>query len=192
MGRNMKKTKMTKLTKISPSSTEKKKTLLYNDNIVKEKGFSFCFARFDRNHELFNLSSDTCKTDACWFLDLFDCLKEVNGRTIPELRQSSFKLHPIDWSKTNARAPDDSNQIEYWQFRLNKSKGRVIGYIIDSIFYVVWLDRYHNLTNSNGYGTAVYYEYPHSEYEKNVEMIEGLRSKVTELEKENKELYESL
>ena len=41
-------------------------------------------------------------------------------------------------------------QYEWWQFRISKSKGRVIGIFIENCFHIVWLDRYHNLTNSEG------------------------------------------
>ena len=62
------------------------------------------------------------------------------------MNRSTHDLHPIDWDKTNTRPPMGYGQLEYWQFRLDKSNGRVIGVIIDSVFYVIWLDPYHNIT----------------------------------------------
>ena len=47
-------------------------------------------------------------------------------------------------------------QYEWWQFRISKSKGRVIGIFIENCFHILWLDRYHNLTNSEGYGKENY------------------------------------
>lgn len=47
-------------------------------------------------------------------------------------------------------------QYEWWQFRISKSKGRVIGIFIENCFHIVWLDRYHNLTNSEGDGKENY------------------------------------
>ena len=94
-------------------------------------------------------------------MELFDCLKSIGNKTITELKQSkTHNLHPIDWSNTNTSPPKDYEQLEYWQFRINKSRGRVIGIIIDGIFYVVWFDPYHNLTDSEGYGTIRTYPAP--------------------------------
>lgn len=101
-------------------------------------------------------------------------------------------LHPIDWSKTNASAPDGDIQHDYWQFRINKSKGRVIGFITwgkeHSVFYVVWLDPHHNLTDSESYGGIDRYGRPMSEYEKNQAKIEELNSLLVESNKKYKEL----
>lgn len=142
--------------------------------------FSFSFACFDRQHELFNLGSNSLDgtISGKWFLDLLDCLKSVNNMTISDLKKSMHDLHPIDFSKTNVKNPTCNPQLEYWQFRINKSKGRVIGFLIDGIFYVVWLDPYHNLTNSKGYGGINKYKPALSSYE-----LQEL--KIKELEKEN-------
>lgn len=150
MGKNTNKHKaIKKLVNVNPPS---KIPLPFNGEIVKENGFSFSFSAFDRTHELFNLSKNSKGDvmDGRWFLELLDCLKSVSGKNVDELKKSKHELHPIDWSKTNAKSP--SEQGEYWQFRIDKSSGRVIGLLIDSVFYVVWLDPHHNLTNSEGYG----------------------------------------
>lgn len=142
-------------------------TLPHNGQVVSEEGFSFSFSCFDREHDLFNLGSGKKSEpiNSAWFLDLLDCLKSVSSCTIPQLKSSMHELHPIDWKKTNTKPPNDNEQHEYWQFRINKSKGRVIGILNEGIFYVVWLDPHHNLTNSDGYGTAKYCLRPKSEYE---------------------------
>lgn len=137
--------------------------LPFNGSAVTDKKFSFSFVCFDRTHELFNLGGDgeDGVIKGKWFIELFDCLKSVSNKTITELRQSkTHDLHPIDWDNTNTLAPKNSEQLEYWQFRINKSKGRVIGFMIDGVFYVVWLDPYHNLTDSKGYGTITKYSAP--------------------------------
>ena len=43
---------------------------------------------------------------------------------------------------------------------IDKSSGRVIGVIINNVFYVVWLDPHHNLIDSEGYGTVKKYSAP--------------------------------
>ena len=149
--------KMTKKISLPPVQTptiDMKRTLPFNGKAVSEKSFSFSFACFDRSHELFNLgdTSATGTVSANWFLDLLDCLKSVSNMNTSEMRTSLHDLHPVDWNKTNTSAPSGGEQCEYWQFRINKSKGRVIGFLIEGVFYIVWLDPHHNLTNSEGYG----------------------------------------
>ena len=123
--------------------------------------FLYSFVSFDRNHELFNLGG--VKTS--WFLELLDCLKEVSSKTIPELKGGKYDLHPVDWNNSNTTQPKEHSQQEFWQFRLSKSKGRVVGYKIENVFYIVWLDVNHNLANSEGYGTIKYYDKPKTDYE---------------------------
>ena len=84
----------------------------------------------------------------------------------------------MDWKKANTKPPENAEQLEYWQFRISKSKGRVIGAIIDNVYYIVWLDAHHNLTNSEGYGREQFYRKPKSAYE--------------ELEAENERLKEEI
>lgn len=158
-------------------------TLPYNGKLVSEKSFSFSFSCFDRTHKLFNLgdSTDTGTLPANWFIDLLDCLKSISGMTVPEMRRSMHDLHPIDWKHANTTKPDSQEQCEYWQFRINKSKGRVIGFLIDAVFYIVWLDPHHNLTNSEGYGTATVYGAGQSIYEKQKSEIEQLHDHIDEL-----------
>lgn len=182
----MKKPKTTNsITLPSPGKPQpEKKTLPYNGSEVTEKGLSFSFSCFDRTHELFNLGTNKRgeAVSGSWFLDLLDCLKEVNGKTREELRRSMFHLHPVDWDHANTNPP--SEQHEYWQFRINKSKGRVVGFIIEPVFYVVWLDPHHNLSDSEGYGKAIKYWPPESEYERQEREIVELRAELVRCKQE--------
>lgn len=155
---------------------QKRQTLPFNKNALVNKSLSFSFARFDRTHKLFNLADIK---DAC-FLDLFDCFKSVCNKTIPELKNSMHDLHPIDWdtTKANTQPPNGYEDYEYWQFRLNKTRGRVVGFIVDSVFYIVWLDPHHNFTDSEGHEPARKRPAPKSEYETNIERIEQLELQV--------------
>jgi len=167
-------TKKPHLPSIDRQFIKEKKTLPYNGTAVTEKSFSFSFACFDRTHELFNLGDNTQEGIVCgkWFLELLDCLKSVSNKTVSELKVSLHDLHPITWEKTNVNAPAYSEQYEYWQFRINKSRGRVIGFLIDGVFYVVWLDPHHNLTDSEGYGGINRYKAPMSVYETQEQTIQ--------------------
>ena len=151
--------KKTNLPSVEIQFEVRHRVLPFNGAAVTNKKFSFSFACFDRTHELFNLGGDGEDgiVKGKWFVVLLDCLKSVSNKTIMELRQSkTHNLHPINWNSTNTTAPKNSEQLEYWQFRISKSKGRVIGFIIDSVFCVVWLYVCHNLTDSEGYGTVNY------------------------------------
>lgn len=186
-------TKRIKLPAIDVNQPPVRKTLPYNGSAVKEKGFSFSFSCFDRTHKLFNLGDNNSDgvVSGKWFLDLVDCLKSVSNQTIPELRVSTHDLHPVDWSSANTDPPEGSEQQEYWQFRINKSRGRVIGFLIDDVFYIVWLDPHHNLTNSEGYGGIKWFHPGKSVYESQEETISELNKTITE-QKEEIATYEEL
>lgn len=169
MAKNTKKHKTTKfnLPTAEVGNVENKILFPYNGKAVEKQGFSFSFSCFDRTHELFNLGDNNSEKvmDGHWFVDLLDCLKNTSKMTSNELKCSMYDLHPIDWDNTNTCAPVNCDQIQYWQFRVNKSRGRIIGFLVDGVFYVVWLDPHHNLTNSPGYEKAVNYSPALSAYE---------------------------
>ncbi|MBQ3617827.1 MAG: hypothetical protein II939_06645 [Bacteroidales bacterium] len=155
MGKNSKKHKAIEQINLPQVTIPKEKTILpFNGEVVKEHGITFSFSCFDRTSKFFNLGGK--EKDGTiggkWFLRLLDCLKSVSNKTFEELKSSTHDLHPVDWNNTNVNRPTNSPQCKYWQFRLDKTHGRVIGILIDSVFYVVWLDPYHNFTNSEGYG----------------------------------------
>lgn len=187
-------TKKFNLPYVTKDTHKEKKCLPFNGNAVTEKSFSFSFACFDRTHELFNLGDSTSDgvVSGKWFLDFLDCLKSVSNKSIMELKNSLHDLHPINWSKTNTDPPDSNIQYEYWQFRINKSKGRIIGFLIDGIFYIVWLDPHHNLTDSEGYGGVNNYKAGLSIYESQNETIMQLSHRVEALQDELKTAYELL
>lgn len=154
MAKNTNKHKGNKFNKTLPISRPKKslEKLPVNEKILNES-ITFSFIFLDLQHEYFNLNGNAeDKTiGGKWFLDLLDCFKNVNGKTIQELKRRPYCLHPINWETANVSCPF-SPEIEWWQFRINKSRGRIIGMLIDKVFYVVWLDAYHNLTTAESYG----------------------------------------
>lgn len=116
----------------TPASSSGQFQLPYRGTVVSDGGFSFSFAAFDRSHKLFNLGDDSKKSGVVsgkWFIELLDCLKDLSKMTVNEIKTSMHDLHPVDWDKANTSMPSESHQCEYWQFRINKSKGRVIGVI---------------------------------------------------------------
>ena len=181
---------MTKLPKVDAPPLVGK-TLPYDQSAVESKGFSFSFVNFDREHELFNLGDPTTNDKVVsgkWFLDLLDCLKDVSGYKDRREWWTKRKLHEVRWESANAKHPQGYEQLTYWQFRINKSRGRVIGYFIDETFYIVWLDPHHNLTNSKGYGKEEYFERPKSEYETMIEEMSRLTKENESLKADIEEL----
>ena len=180
---NRKTTKIFNLPK-AKVTIEQKRTLPFNGKAVTEESLSFSFACFDRSHKLFNLGDNNGAVTGEWFVEMLDCFKSVSNMKFAEIKGSIHRMHPIDWNKTNTAAPVGSEQHEYWQFRINKSKGRVIGFRIGGVFYVVWLDPHHNLTNSKGYGVVNYYRPALSLYEKKEQELAECKRKCKHLQEE--------
>ncbi len=166
---------------IPEGDVRQNRLLPYNGKAVEQKSLVFSFTSFDRNHKLFNLGNDSTHPETLpgeWFLSLLDVLKEASTKSITELKTSSLEFHPVKWTGTNVHKPFENEQLEYWQFRISKARGRVIGFKIPiatcTVFYIVWLDAHHNLTDSEGYGTSKVFIKPYNAYDL--------------LEKENREL----
>ena len=172
---------------VKSPENEIKITLPFNGSCASEESFLFSFACFDREHDLFNLGDNTKKdgiVESSWFLELLDCLKSISNFKICDLKNSKHDLHPVDWDKTNANPPSGWEQMDYQQLRLDKSSGRIIGIKLENIFYVMWLDRHHNLSDSDGYVKATYHTRPKSTYEKNIETIQSQKEEIERLKKE--------
>ena len=155
--------------------------LPFGGELYTSEKLVFSFACFDRTHKLFNLggaNKESGMLEANWFIDFLDCLKSVSVKRINDLKGkgSVYDLHPVDWKHANAGRPEHAEQCEFWQFRINKSKGRIIGILLSGVFYIVWLDPHHNLTDSDGYGKATYYRPAKSQYEILEEELEMCRS----------------
>jgi hypothetical protein len=85
---------------------------------------------------------------------LMQRLKELSSWTIKEFTgptSKSLRNHSHDWSKTSRPAgfqnlPKQLQGFQGWQFQLSANEhGRVHGIILDHTFYVIWLDKNHQL-----------------------------------------------
>lgn len=141
---------------------------------VREKHndqLKFSFTYFDRQNHLFNCGG----TDNSWFISLVDHLKEVSNLTKNEFlfgqqHRNHFKAHQHDWGKLSHRYPVSAPLFEQikddcWQFRLSKSTGRIHGFVIANVFYVVWLDPHHNFHPDDKFGGEKEYKVPDTPYE---------------------------
>lgn len=139
----------------------------FNGRLLDDRKLSFSFSSFDRSHKLFNLggTAEDGTVGGRWFIDLLDCLKEIDGKTLEELKGSKFDPHPVDWRTTNMNPPVGTETLEYWQLRLDKSSGRIVAIKLENVLYIVWLDPHHNTTDSPHYEAARRYRAPMSTYE---------------------------
>lgn len=153
MAKNTSKPKAIKINLPPPPEVQSTKILPIEDVISQMGTLCISFKLFDRTHKFFNLGGNEKDgtVGGKWFVHLLDCLKEIGSKTVQDLKKRPYLLHPVNWDNANAKCPFYP-QANWFQFRVNKSRGRVIGILIDEIFYVVWLDPYHNLTDSEGYG----------------------------------------
>jgi hypothetical protein len=77
-------------------------------------------------------------------------LSRSTALELKQCRSSSLRCHPIKWSDTNQDSfgiPNEEQLIDIpYQFSLSSNEhGRVHGFFIEEIFYVVWLDPNHDL-----------------------------------------------
>ncbi|MBD3342771.1 MAG: hypothetical protein GF353_26980 [Candidatus Lokiarchaeota archaeon] len=65
-------------------------------------------------------------------------------------RSKALRAHPINWVETTE--PEGFTHLNYqlrdldaYQFNISKERGRIHGFLIEHIFYVIWIDSDHNL-----------------------------------------------
>lgn len=109
---------------------------------------TFSFRFFEGKHETF--CCDTIKSE--WFIRFLDSLQEISRLIWAEVhsRRNHFRVHKHDWSRLKHRfalpnAIFEQIEEDCYQWSLSKGKGRVHGFLISDVFYVVWLDPNHQL-----------------------------------------------
>jgi hypothetical protein len=160
----------------------------------------FSFIYFNREHDLF-----TCgKAPDGWFLVLFDNLKEISKLTKNEFLfdqkyKNHYDTHQHDWEKQDETRyyplPDgmfEQIKDDCWQFRLSTSNGRVHGFMIENVFYIVWLDPHHNFYPDEKFGGEKYFSAPLTPFQELELEYERLKEQITTLKEEKEELYQML
>jgi hypothetical protein len=114
------------------------------------KGLSFSMKYFENTHDTFNIEGQ----DISYLGAFLVRLRAISSLTSLELRSDGSKAlrcHPIEWSKTSQPhgfgLPGEEQLVEKpYQFSISTNKhGRVHGFFIGEVFYVVWLDPNHKL-----------------------------------------------
>jgi hypothetical protein len=113
------------------------------------QNLTFSFKYLQSEHHKFSGN----RQETAYWLTLLDRLKALSGLTAQELlinRSSSLRCHPIKWQDTSENGfglPNEEQLVDTpYQFSLSSNEhGRVHGFFIDQVFYIVWLDPNHQL-----------------------------------------------
>jgi hypothetical protein len=116
---------------------------------IKPKGISFSFKYLKADHEKFFWTD----REITYWATLLDRLRNLSGWTAMELKTNgspALRCHTIDWPDTSEGAfgiPEEEQVVDTpYQFSLSSNEhGRVHGFFIGEVFYVVWLDPEHRL-----------------------------------------------
>lgn len=162
-------------------SIDAKESLLkYN-----EKRVIFSWQFFDRANELFNCG----KAESNWFISLIDTMRSVSQMDMTEFRtntSTALRVHPHKWDRIKIKYPLPHAWLEQLeqdtlQFSVSQAKGRVHGFVIENVFYIIWLDRHHNLYPDERHGGLKYCPEPSTCYECLEEEKEALQKQYDEL-----------
>ena len=146
-----KKSPRIKPTKVGHYSNKIKPTL-----IVRNDKVAFNFRRLCVKKDGDNLKFDYNRCEQKYFLTLIERLKNISGMTKRELIQPynnrCLRCHPIDFANNNRLSEStfgilgEDVDADAWQFELTANEhGRIHGYFIENVFYIVWLDPKHQL-----------------------------------------------
>lgn len=113
------------------------------------KGISFSFRYFKDDNDKFSIRN----RDATYLQALLVRLRDLSTLTVQEIinnRSKSLRCHKIVWNDTTESGfgiPNEDQLVDSpYQFQISANEhGRVHGFLIESIFYIVWLDPDHNL-----------------------------------------------
>ena len=141
-----KKLKKTKVSRNKQSSEISPTQLKYPPNI------SFSFVYLQQQHPKFSYD----RQDVRYFTALLERLKSISTMTVAEMtvqNAKSLRCHPIDWNDSrvteNRFGIKNEKQLvdtPYQLFQLSSNEhGRVHGFFIQNMCYIVWLDPDHKL-----------------------------------------------
>jgi hypothetical protein len=166
--------------------------------------YTFSFLYFQQI-QFFGLS----ETDTKWCVSFLDRLRDFCRINLHQFFNQKglkdwWRFHDINWKATNIPIQrndlnwlprtilDNEEEFPLCQFQVSTTRGRIIGFDYENIFYIVLLDPLHNMQPSGNFNYAVDDCYPlSSHYESLVNDIEILRVK-TCLQKDTCEVFKEL
>lgn len=118
----------------------------------KIRKISFSFKYFDHVREKeFALDGPDGLT-AQRAIDILDRLRDLADFTALDLISNgskSFRCHRVSWENTPFKRGfhwiDPEICTNCYQISISTSKGRLQGFFIDDVFYIVWLDLHHKV-----------------------------------------------
>jgi hypothetical protein len=83
-------------------------------------------------------------------LERFKDISRLNAQELTNNRSSALRCHSINWDDTTESCfgfPGEEQLVDTpYQFSISSNEhGRVHGFFIEEVFYIVWLDPDHNL-----------------------------------------------
>lgn len=165
-----------------------------NKGNLNNKKIKISFEFFDPNNKLFSLGN----IENEWFTDLLNELKELSNITKMQLfneYKKKYKPHPYIKNLKSLNYKDEfltNPQYEGVQIRLNKSSGRIHGFFIGNVYYIRFLDRRHNMYNSEGYEGVKIVSFPLTHFEMLEEENKRQKMRIEELESINEKNAEVL
>ncbi len=139
-----------KINKIKPSRANKLGIEPTKLNSPQEISFSFKY--YDKNHPKFSCKE---QSNAYWLkvIERLSKLSTMSRRDLETNRSSAIRCHPIEWHETTEESfglPNEEQLVDTpYQFSISSNEyGRVHGFFIDEVFYIVWLDPNHLLYSS--------------------------------------------
>ncbi|MCF6337724.1 MAG: hypothetical protein L3J84_07190 [Gammaproteobacteria bacterium] len=136
--------------RINPTKKIQSNTPIHPTITADNETIRFSFKHLALNHNKFSFEGKTHE----YFGKVFERLKNISSLTASEIfsnRSSSLRTHPINWDDTTEKTGfthlnQQLRQIPAYQFQISSNEhGRVHGFILDNIFFVIWLDPEHRL-----------------------------------------------
>lgn len=138
------------------------------EKIENDRKISVSFLFFNKKNRLFNLG----EIKDGWYLTFLDTISDLSKITKKQLFSDEYKKRykPHDYithqNILNYKEPLLLNeQFDCCQLRISKSFGRIHGFFIENIYYIVYLYHKHNMYDCEGYEKCKELVEPKTEYE---------------------------
>jgi len=136
--------------KIKPTRIEQKSAIHPTPLTIDNETIRFSFKHLSLNHPKFSLERKTHE----YFKKVLERLKSISSLKASEVfssRSPSLRAHPIEWSDTTEQGGfehlnEQLRQVPAYQFQISANEhGRVHGFILENVFFIIWLDPEHKL-----------------------------------------------
>lgn len=162
----------------------------------REQNVIFSWKFFDRHHAYFNLGDIGVE----WFVNCLDTMKDVSNMPLKDFQRHShppLRVHRHEWNRVSATYPlppvlVQEIENDTYQFAISRANGRVHGFIIDNLFFVVWLDPHHNLYPMERHGGLTYCDHPADCYDCLALENESLKKEISSVENDYYELLQKI